>query len=213
MRFKHLIDRLNRCIIDQRMPLKELTPLMNEYYRTHDRNEISVYEHMLRSSLKRQQDYNKFVPYINQTFEINVLYWGRNAISKVHDHPENGCHATIMKGCIKERRYNPYYFQAFDDTTLSLEKMKEIIKPGKPTYLHPGDSNYIGGYEIHDMINSSAGYTPDGTALSIHIYSPPNHYIPDNVINFNVIEGKIEYETPEEKECYFKDPLIMSPSL
>mgnify|MGYP003985823037 CR=1 FL=1 len=73
MKFIHLIDRLNRCVVDNRMQLSQLEPLMREYYLRHDRKEINTYEYMLREDLKREQDYNKFIPYINQSFEINLI--------------------------------------------------------------------------------------------------------------------------------------------
>ena len=66
--------------------------------------------------------------------------------------------------------------------------------------MHSGDINYISGHELHEITNNSLGYTPDGNALSLHIYSPPNHYLPDNIINYNVIEGKIETKNLIEDE-------------
>ena len=200
MKFKHLISQLNRCVIDKRMPLKELGPLMREYYLSNDQNELEIYEYMLRNSLKRQQDYNKLVVYVNQTFEVNLLYWGKYSISTVHDHPINGCIATVMKGCLKERKYDPYYFDALKDETGNDEVLQKFITPSKPVYMHSGDINYISGHELHEITNNSLGYTSDGNALSLHIYSPPNHYLPDNVINFNVIEGKIETKNLIEDE-------------
>jgi len=194
MNLKTLISSLNNSIIKKGMSLRQLEPLMREYYMNHDRNELHVYEELLRNSLKRQQDYNKFVPYINKAFEINILYWGKIAVSSVHEHPKNGCIATIMKGCIKERRYDPYYFDAIHDETGNDEVLQKFITPSEPVYYHAGDINYIAGHELHDMTNNSLGYTPDGSALSIHIYSPPNFYLPDNIINYNIIEGKIEVE-------------------
>lgn len=212
MRFKHLFDRLNRCVVDKRMPLEKLAPLMREYYLSHDREELYLYETMLRNSLKREQDYNKFVPYINKAFEVNLLYWGKNAIANIHDHPQNGCIATVMKGCLMERRYDPYYFDALKDETGNDEVLQQRMEQSKPLYMHAGDSNYIAGYDVHDITNKSLGYTPDGNALSIHIYSPPNHYVPDNVINYNIIEGKIEIEDLfEQGECYASKPNIVLP--
>ena len=201
MKFIHLIDRLNRCVVDNRMQLSQLEPLMREYYLRHDRKEINTYEYMLREDLKREQDYNKFIPYINQSFEINLIYWGKNATSMIHDHPENGCIATVMKGCLRERRYDSDHLNINKDK--SEDQLQPTSKPSKSMYLHAGDVNYIAGHELHDITNCSTGYTPDGNGLSIHIYSPPNFYLPDNVINYNMLEGKLEVkELVDEGGCY-----------
>jgi hypothetical protein len=189
MKLKDLVIRLNHCIIDKQMSLKELSPLMREYYLKHDNNELIVYEHMLRNNLKRQQDFNKHIPYINHSYEINILYWGKIAVSSVHDHPKNGCIATVMKGCLKERRYYSRSLNTLNtssNTYLETQKKKEsVIIPSDYIYLREGSCSYINGNELHDITNNSMGYTSDGNALSIHIYSPPNYYIPDNVINYN----------------------------
>jgi len=173
MKLRNLINGLNRSIVDKDMPLKQLGPLMREYYLNHDHDELYTYESMLRNSLKRQQDYNKFIPYVNKSFEVNLLYWGKTSMATIHDHPKNGCIATVMKGCLRERHYDPYYFDALMDETGNDEVLQQLIRPSEPIYVHSGESSYVDGHELHDITNHSVGYTPDGNALSIHIYSPP----------------------------------------
>ena len=187
-----LILNLNIAIVKKRIPLKNLEPILTNFYQNHDKNEIYVYETILKNSLKRQQDYNKGVLYVNKYFELNLLHWGKIAKTDVHNHPENGCISLILKGALVEHFYNPYYFDALNDPNLTEEEMKIVLLPDEKTYLHPGDCNYIDDtIGFHKIQNCGPGYSSDGNTLSLHIYSPPNFYCPDNIIEMNPVEGRI----------------------
>jgi len=87
-------------------------------------------------------------------FECYLIVWKINAVSKIHDHAENGCLYKVLKGSIKEEQFS----------NISLNKTSEKI-------LEEGSINYIDnqiGY--HRMCNDSMD-----TSVSIHFYSPKNY--------------------------------------
>jgi len=87
-------------------------------------------------------------------FDCYLIVWNKNAVSKVHDHAENGCLYKVIRGSIKEERFS----------NINLNKMSEKD-------LDEGCINYIDnqiGY--HRMCNEHMD-----TSVSIHFYSPKNY--------------------------------------
>ena len=42
----------------------------------------------------------------NEKYEIYLICWNKKQISKIHDHPENGCILKVLKGELIEYRYD-----------------------------------------------------------------------------------------------------------
>jgi cysteine dioxygenase len=99
--------------------------------------------------------YHRTRVFSNDDFEIFVITWNKLQQSKIHDHSENGCYMLILEGELVEELYN--------DDTSSLPIQTTTYKKGNVSYIH----NDIG---YHRILNKTANI-----AVSLHIYSPPNH--------------------------------------
>ena len=97
--------------------------------------------------------YNKEKVYENDSFEILILTWGLNQKADKHNHAENGCYLKVLEGELEETLY---------DNELNEMETRELTK-NQISYMN----NNIG---LHCIKNKS-----DEIAVSIHIYSPPNH--------------------------------------
>lgn len=178
MNLRHLISQIN-INISNNSKIKNLIPIFRKYYIELDNKELSIYKYMLEKSLNSQEDYNKFVIYANHEYELNLINWGKNSKTKLHGHPENGCLSLLINGNLKETQYN------------ELESKNSIVKK----IIKEGDINYIDNsiYHIIENNNSSNTQLNDKTnSLSLHLYSPPNIYFHENVLEYNIIEGSIK---------------------
>lgn len=91
----------------------------------------------------------------NNNYEVYIITWDIGQTAKIHDHAENGCFLKILQGELTEIIYNK------EITNKTISKLNE----GDVSFM----SNNIG---YHSILNT--GQIP---AVSIHIYSPPNHRI------------------------------------
>lgn len=93
----------------------------------------------------------KLYDYSNELFEIILICWDINSETKIHDHPEKGCVLYLIDGILEEQLFN-----------------KDIILY-KTTIFNSKNTSYmensIGFHKIKCI----------DKALSLHIYSPPNH--------------------------------------
>lgn len=83
----------------------------------------------------------------NQKYDIFLIHWGQDAVSKFHDHAESGCAMYILKGTLLESRIS-YRFG----------KTNSFLTEGNTSYI----DNKIGFHKIQAS-------TP---SLSMHIYFP-----------------------------------------
>ena len=93
----------------------------------------------------------KLYDYSNDLFEIILIYWDTLSETKIHDHPEKGCALYLIEGELEEQLYNK---------DLKLYKTN-MFNSRNTSYME----NSLGYHKIK-CINK---------AMSIHIYSPPNH--------------------------------------
>jgi hypothetical protein len=93
----------------------------------------------------------KLYDYSNDLFETILICWDANSESKIHDHPENGCILQLFEGQLEENLY---------DSDLKLIK-HTTINSNNVSYM----DNNIGFHKIKCI----------DKAMSLHIYSPPNH--------------------------------------
>jgi len=90
----------------------------------------------------------------NENFEIFIISWNKNQNAPIHDHSCNGCWLKVLQGELIENIY--------ESESLSLYKSSSI-KKNDISFM----KNNIG---YHSITNNS-----DETAVTIHIYNPPNH--------------------------------------
>jgi hypothetical protein len=101
------------------------------------------------------QSYKRNHVFGDEYIDVYMICWNDKQESGVHDHPENGCLLRIMKGELREDVYI---------------NEQNVIKRTKTNYLYKNDISYkIGKGGLHNVINEG------GKAISLHIYSPPNH--------------------------------------
>ena len=96
--------------------------------------------------------YNRKKIYENINYEIYIITWNVNQMAKKHDHAKNGCFLKILCGELQEIRY-------FKDDTSKIN----TLTLNDISYM----SNNIGYHSIYNKNNE--------IAVTIHIYSPPNH--------------------------------------
>ena len=90
----------------------------------------------------------------NNNFEIYIITWNKNQNAPIHDHSCNGCWLKVLQGELNENIY--------ESESLSLYK-SNTIKTNDISFM----KNNIG---YHSITNNS-----DETAVTLHIYNPPNH--------------------------------------
>ena len=98
--------------------------------------------------------YTKNIIYTSEVCDIMLIKWNKNAITKIHDHPENGCIVKILEGNLLEKCYNK---------NLDITKINNML------------INDI-GYKISNNILHSIECIND--AYSLHVYIP-GKYIPN----------------------------------
>ena len=102
-----------------------------------------------------EEGYLRNKVYGSDVFEIFIICWAPNSLSKIHDHASNGCLMKILDGILEEEIYN-----------YELVMMKHFIHVKHDVkYI----DNKIGLHKIHN--------NNDKSTVSIHIYSPPNHKV------------------------------------
>ncbi len=99
-------------------------------------------EHYKRTKLEK---------YSNDKFELILICWNKNQVTKIHSHSENGCLMKILEGEIEETIYDKF---------INIIN-KNIYKKNNVSFIH----NDIGYHKIEAKEMS----------ISLHLYSPPNY--------------------------------------
>ena len=105
--------------------------------------------------ITNKNTYNKFYVNGNNDFDMYIITWNKNQESKIHDHSKNGCIYKILEGHLIEEEY---------DYDLKLNCIKSLFSDSCNIGYINNDRN------LHKIINYN-----DNIAVSLHIYSPPNH--------------------------------------
>lgn len=101
------------------------------------------------------ESYKRNHIYGDEYIDVYVICWNDKQESGIHDHPDNGCLLRIMEGNLREDIYT---------------NIQGVVKKTKTNYLHKNEISYkIGETGLHNIINE------DNKAISLHVYSPPNH--------------------------------------
>ena len=99
-----------------------------------------------------KEKYKRNLVFRNDNVEIFLLGWLPNQKTPFHNHPEKGCLMKILEGTLQE----------------SIMNCNGVITD----FLRKkGDSSYI-----HDSLGTHQVINQNTKSISLHIYSPPNHY-------------------------------------
>lgn len=93
----------------------------------------------------------KLENYSNDKFELILICWNKNQITKIHSHSNNGCLMKILEGEIEETIYDK------NENFIN----KNIYKKDNVSFIH----NEIGYHKINAIEMS----------ITLHLYSPPNY--------------------------------------
>jgi len=61
-------------------------------------------------------------------YDVVVIDWEKGAKTKLHDHPEIGCHMICIKGCLKEISQEGERLLCVNDVGFRKGKEKHIIE-------------------------------------------------------------------------------------
>ena len=87
-------------------------------------------------------------------YEVYLIYWNKNIVSPIHDHPSKGCVFKVLEGeLIEDLYYN-------NDNNITFNS-RNILYKNNISY---NNSNII----LHKIINQ------EHDSISIHIYFPPD---------------------------------------
>ncbi|KIN06231.1 hypothetical protein OIDMADRAFT_155190 [Oidiodendron maius Zn] len=95
----------------------------------------------------------------NGKSNLLVLVWSPGRGSPIHDHADAHCLMKVLKGSLKETRFD---FPSDEDEKPEIIK-ETIYKEGMVTYM----SDDLG---LHKISNAD----PENVAVSLHLYTPPN---------------------------------------
>jgi hypothetical protein len=83
----------------------------------------------------------------SQDYDVVQMNWEKGSKTKLHDHPEIGCHLLVLKGMLEE-------------TFFGDEVVKTILKPNDASFRKGQDKHIIEALE---------------DTVSIHVYLPGNY--------------------------------------
>ena len=133
-------------LINPKMKVIEVIDLVKSYNGTDWKN-YQIFDSEKYNRIKVPIEENEF-------FDIYIINWLPNQISKIHDHANFGCIQKVLEGNLHERRY---------DTEDMKHIMTKIIKKKTKRYI----DNQIAYHRVGNLTNKKVS--------SLHIYSPPNY--------------------------------------
>lgn len=135
MNLIELIDNLN-------LILTPTTNVINAYTIISSYNNDDWKKYIIKTD-----NYVRNLIYRNDSYEIFLIIWSKNAETKIHNHPLNGCLLKILEGTLIES-----YPNTFNTKILKVD-----------------DISYIDHNMYHSIKSLDNSY-------SLHIYSPPLFY-------------------------------------
>jgi len=94
-------------------------------------------------------------------FNLLLLVWTPGKASPVHDHADSHCLMKVLKGCLREKRYN---FPKSPEPKAPLVQTSDLkFGLNEVSYM----SDQLG---LHEISNTSL----TDYAVSLHLYFPPN---------------------------------------
>lgn len=99
--------------------------------------------------------YTKTIIYKEPLFSVELLSWGKEAETKIHDHAEYGCFMKLLGGHLQEKLY--------DTESLQFKYMIDFKDKNEVRFI----DNAI---NYHKIVNPK-----NDLAHSIHVYIPGNY--------------------------------------
>ena len=129
---------------------KNINYLYNCFYNYND-NDWKQY------IITNPNNYEKEIIYKNSDFELVLISWNKNSITKYHSHPSNGCILKVMDGYLIETKN----FDNSQNDKLSNYRYNKILLPDTISISNNNDKHRIKTYK---------------QSYSLHLYSPPGFY-------------------------------------
>jgi cysteine dioxygenase len=113
-----------------------------------------------------ERDYTRnLIATDHETYTLLLLCWNTNKESPIHDHPGDGCWMRVLRGQVRECRYQPFLSSSLDDDSAIATTLRCTQ-----------DVTWSEGGII--FIDDSLGYHKVGNpcsipSVSLHLYSPP----------------------------------------
>ena len=140
---------LNTLICTIKENINNTTEIMEKY----NGNEWKDY--LLSIMPIDKTSYKKIAIDKNDIFEVYLIFWFYDAVSPIHDHPNEGCIMKIIEGELIEDTYqnNGDYSSTFIQRNILN---KNLI------------ANRFGNEILHQIFNKTE------LTVSLHVYFPPN---------------------------------------
>ncbi|KAH8279131.1 hypothetical protein KR026_002062 [Drosophila bipectinata] len=189
-------------------PVVETLPdLIAALHREFESNYVNIemVNHLMLSYKSNEREWRKYAKFDrysytrnlvdagNGKFNLLILCWGEGHGSSVHDHADSHCFMKMLKGDLREKRYE-YPNRSGRDTARTHHPdgeidSRELVEIGE-TPIAVNDVAYINGEEISDYergppTNHSIIFTDNlglhrvenpshsDTSVSLHLYCPP----------------------------------------
>lgn len=138
----HLIKRIH-VGLHKHIPLKNQTGILQSY------NNDDWMKYVERSI--KTDGYDKIQIINGNTIDVYIIKWNAGSKSEIHDHPEYGCLAKILKG-----QLNEYIYETKENDAVLLSK----------NIRNENDIMYMEGSKVVHKIENCG----DEIAVSLHIY-------------------------------------------
>jgi len=149
------VDELNNLIIsNNNFNYNFILELLNNY-KGSDWIKI-IKENNICNPDPKLNGYFKKLLFKNSNFEMYLIIWFPNALTPIHNHPNNGCFVKMLDGYLIEDIYENIGYQKAKFINSNLINKNDI---------NYKESNFI----LHQIKNISSH-----NAVSLHIYLPPN---------------------------------------
>ena len=136
--------------------------------------------------------YTRNLIYKDERFEVMALCWDKGQVSRVHDHSDQKCWMSMVRGRLKGQNFG-IVAADFENGSCRLEETSDFI-------LTDSDAAKVELEEpIHQILNLEEF---GGRAISLHIYSKPF----DRCLSFcrktdTVKEVRLQYTSIDGKLC------------
>lgn len=144
----NLIEKINKSL-QNGSKLKEMSSIMLSYKGTDWENFTNFCT----------DHYTRNLVYRDNNIEVLIICWNRQQVSRIHDHPENGCIMKLLTGQLIEELYD------LSHENTPVLKVSRAINANMISYQE-------GSRGLHKIKNLT-----DQVAVSMHVYSPPNHQL------------------------------------
>lgn len=98
-------------------------------------------------------EYKKILIAKNDELDVYIIFWGKNATTKIHNHPLGGCIAKVLEGELMETSY--------------LNQNENALRIKNSVLSKNSIVNRVGSMFLHKIENNN-----EFLSASIHVYFP-----------------------------------------